>query len=66
MHTCLQLDLRSGLGLTRKFATVALDWLENLARAAGGVLDWLENLVRAAGGWWLVQYVQREQVNRLI
>jgi hypothetical protein len=43
---------RSGLGLTRKFATVVLDWLENLARAAGGVLDWLENLAWAAGGVW--------------
>jgi hypothetical protein len=28
--------VRSGLGLARKFATVVLDWLENLARAAGG------------------------------
>jgi hypothetical protein len=27
----------SGLGLARKFATAALDWLENLVRAAGGV-----------------------------
>jgi hypothetical protein len=42
--------VRSGIVLTRKFATVVLNWLENLARAAGGVLDWLENLARAAGG----------------
>ena len=42
--------MRSGIVLTRKFATVVLNWLENLARAAGGVLDWLENLARAAGG----------------
>jgi hypothetical protein len=46
VYSCLQLlvarqsmfvgAVRSGLGLTRKFAAVALDWLENLARAAGG------------------------------
>jgi hypothetical protein len=45
--------VRSGLGLTRKFAAMVLYWLENLARAAGaGVLDWIENLAWAAGGVW--------------
>jgi hypothetical protein len=43
--------VRSGLGLARKFAAVALDWLENLARAAGGVLDWLENLAWKLTKW---------------